>query len=469
MDYSNDLSWFNSPSLPSSSSFGTPRPFLPVSPPAPHRRAPAPPAFSPRRRRARHMRLSEPASKGLFTLKEVDETEPGDLIYRYGRSVNSPSMRSVRLLSARASSELLSPSPIRPSMDLPQDVREDGEEELVVMENRLSWVSASTTTNGTTTESSAPPTPNFEMEDDPFFVDVPLDVDAADLDTSYTTFLAGLLPPQSRPRRPPPLDLSRTHPYAYSADINRWSTEVSLSTPKTTTPPSTQIALLPPLPILSPKEYMERQEPKTPRTPKPRVQTRKAHSAPPGASVRPDSDPFDLVSALENLLASCGEPDDIIDPYAVYGMASTQQHTPASSDSESDQHISQSLSYAAFPLPPPRTPILSPASASSSSSFNSTTPLTPRSPRQHSSLPPRCPREQKKRQPIQPKFMGDHSFLFAMSRGEDVPPVPPLPASAKGERPDSRGSSRSKGSGSGSSKGGRLPQRARLPMEWTQV
>lgn len=360
-------------------------------------------------------------------------------------------------LSARASSELLRPSPCSPALelalDLPQDVVAGGEEDLVTVERRLSWKSASAST---TSESDCAATPNSEL-DDPFFVDVPLDVDETDIDTSYATFLAGLVVPAAqRPRRPPPLDLSRTHPYAYSAEINRWSADVELATPK-----SSRGHLLPALPIDSPAQYRARREAispgtfkahKAPASPTSPVRpSRKARSAPPPASAR--ADPFDLLSALENLLASSGEDEDELQ--LLSGVSTAQPRSRSNA------------AYTSFPLPPPRTPLLSPASASSSSSFSTVgEPMTPRTPRHHGSLPPMPPSPAHSaaaaRPLVKPEFKGDHSFLFAMSGvSANVPGTPAITS----QRPDSRGSSKSVSSTSSSKQ---LPQRSRLPREWRQ-
>ncbi|KAI9636290.1 uncharacterized protein MKK02DRAFT_44995 [Dioszegia hungarica] len=471
MNYTNPPSWFNSPSLPSSSILTDPpasrsapsTQLYSISPPIPHRRAPPPP----RRRRARHLRLLEPSTRGLFTLLEVDEAEDAEIGYRCGYACSSASA-SVRMLSARPSSEALSLSPLRQRLDLPQDVGvySGDEEDLVVVENRLSWVSASSATG----ETSTPPTPSSEHED-PFFVDVPLDVDESDIDTSFATFLASCAAPQTRTRRPPPLDLSRSHPYAYSAEIDRWSHDVEAITPKiscTPPPPAIQPTLLPSLPILSPAAYQaqrDTQPPPTPHAPsrlppQPRWSQRKSHSAPAPPLKK---DPFDLLTALENLLATCGEPEPLVDsrPYSAW-----------SDDSDSDSEAPK-RTYQSFPLPPPRTPLLSPASASSTSSFGIGGPATPRTPRFHASLPPASSaREQKKRVPIKPRFMADHSALFSMSGA--IAPIP-LPsrhvstapaADYQADRPDSRGSGGSRGSGS--SRNGRLPPRSRLPTSWTR-
>ncbi len=289
--------------MPSSSH----HPRLPTSPPAPHRRAPNSPTYSPRRSRPRHIRMHPPERNGLFTLCEADESD-------------SESVFSFNLPSATASSDIL---PLE--LDVPCDVDEEE-----MMSNGGHRLSRSSTNEGDLA------TPNLE-EEDPFSLeytwqDMPAE-GRCELPVHASRY----------PCRPPPLELRYHHPFSAAA-----LTEALTPRLKTTRQPS----LLPALPIIPPTS------PTTPRS-------------------RP-SDDVNLVSALEDIISSCGE------------------------------RYPGEVTALSFPLPPARSPELR-------------TPTTP-SPRPRTLYPPPPPCQAKK-EDSWPLSRGDHSFLNSLSRGGSDSPA----------------------------------------------
>jgi hypothetical protein len=417
----------------STSSYTFPDPSLiPISPPAPHRRAPRPPTYTPRRSRSRHIRMREPARCGLFTVCEVDESESDEDPFR---SLSSGSTYSLSIPSPRGFSEMPYSSPQTHSLDLPRDV--DMDDEILVYRartpdslsslNRLSWGTsdscpAASSDASEAAESDGVMTPCLE-EEDPFrysMVDSPLDLDLQIEPKDCKAITSVFTPP--RPRRPPPLDLQRfAHPY-------RSSVVAESDVP---TPCSSSLyhdSLLPSLPILAPAEWDRKRATSSPR---PSRKTSKRRQRPASSS----EDSINLVSALEELLRSCGE-----------------DFSSWSSDEESyDQHIS-------FPLPPARDIPHIPTSLSYdseptplSASFKIHTPVTP-----PGALPPPIPLSPKASWPrtrpydqsTKQKIHGDHSFLQSLS----APMASPASSiSSKSGRTSSRKN---------------LPGRSSLPAEW---
>lgn len=299
--------------------------------------------------------MREPARCGLFTVSEVDEEE----------------VRERDRLSSMMSDESFT------------SLAES-------LSSRLSWTCDSPASSEAESEIA---TPNLE-EDDPFTYDMEAALDTMTLDTQFNLEpavlekkpVAATVAPL-RPRRPPPLKLQPwVHPYAVHDAHTSSSGSVS--------------ALLPSLPIRSPKDYPFRSS---------KAQRR-----------RRSRDDVDLVSALEDLLRSCGE--DLSDADLTHvDTGSSINHS--------------------FPLPPARSPV-TPLSAS----FELRTPSTPSQP--YALYMPSTPIKTHSRPTVKPAFVGDHSFLRALSSS-----------------PVSTTSSRS-GSSVSSRKG--LPSRSRLPRQWAQ-
>ncbi|ORY23997.1 hypothetical protein BCR39DRAFT_339045 [Naematelia encephala] len=261
-----DISYFDpspppSPSHSSSPSPGTlPSHLLPISPPAPHRRAPHPPSWKPRRRRSRHLRMRSPAHSGLFTVCEVDESDSGMEPGRFSiRLTPSPSDMSLATLS---------------SPDAPEDIESSSLSE----------------------ESTGLATPSIEL-DDPFS----FDADEAwneeqvlrEMRFEESGRYHAALRDINKPRRPPRLDLTFSsinnhttnkvarHPFAAGYMIDQ---EDDLPTPRTRSSPVVR-QLQPALPILAGDEWREKVL-RTPRT------------------------PVDLSGVLQDLLSTCGESSD---------------------------------------------------------------------------------------------------------------------------------------------------------------
>ncbi|EIW71180.1 hypothetical protein TREMEDRAFT_60113 [Tremella mesenterica DSM 1558] len=159
---------------------------LPTSPPVPHRRAPKPPIYKPRRHRKRHLRMFEPARSGLFTVCEEEE------LSNYS---NSQKHFDTSTASNRNSDNMRESTD---SLDVPQDVGEhdmemddlhshttiglgikdgkvkeekataDGDGNADGDERRTSWESNETSGTNTTQEDDTLLTPNLTEDDDPF-------------------------------------------------------------------------------------------------------------------------------------------------------------------------------------------------------------------------------------------------------------------------------------------------------------
>ncbi|KAK4687272.1 hypothetical protein P7C73_g2853, partial [Tremellales sp. Uapishka_1] len=333
----------STPSRPRSHSHS----LLPISPPAPHRRAPRPPTYTPRRSRARHIRMQEPARCGLFTVSELDEVE----------------------LSSRANQA-----------------------------QRLSWATISTASGGSggletpDEDEDESESARWQSEDDTHIglCEALRKSFGWDVEDGSTT----------KPRRPPPLNLDFAHPYrtsTLSTDSESVVTPRSCSSGSSsssssacTSSPASSISLLPSLPIYDSPEWKS-SFPSSPTTPTPVFKAPKA----------PSGRPVDLVSALEDLLTSCGEEKANLEELSL-----------------------------SFPFPP----------------------STP--PRRLASLPKSRPTSIK-REPKEYRLMGDHSFLQSLSIGQDVQLAGPSPQSPSG-RPAS-----TPPSGIQASRG--LPRRSPLP------
>jgi len=254
-----------------------------------------------------------------------------------------------------------------------------------------------------------------------------------------------------KPRRPPPLDLRYTHPFAASASISALSDDVLAPRLSSSDPPHARRRhLLPALPIVSDEEWRSQRSSNSPSTPTSRSSRSTRDSKPYRRSRRlsPD-DPINLVSVLEDLLASCGE--------------NTWMSDSSESDSASSDDSSICPSAFLFPSPPSHLPYPLPNSThclSSLSALKSAPAVLKRvlctPPPRKGPLLPACPdtpyTSTREKTATSVKLSGDHSFLFSMSRGEDV------------DRSDLRSPSSSAGSSSSSRS---LPSRKGLPKQWT--
>ena len=201
-----DLDWDNVFSLDLNVNTRT----LPISPPAPHRRAPKPPTFTPRRRRGRHMPIREPALSGLFTVTE--EAEPCSPVSPKASTRSTPES-DIRIPSASASSECLAPSPhlsfrAENTSDFPQDVDMDVDMEEILLsdvdvrgrDRRASWESTDSRSSDSRSsdESLHVITPNLE-EDDPFFSPSPFTLGRTAAEWPELSTPALVLPNTSEP------------------------------------------------------------------------------------------------------------------------------------------------------------------------------------------------------------------------------------------------------------------------------
>jgi len=346
--------------------------------------------------------MCAPERNGLFTLCEADEIEIET------ESETEPAF-TFNLPSATESSILLpSPVPSSREMDLPRDVDvEDDGEELLMDFHRLSW--SSRESNGIET---AIGTPNLE-EEDPFsfeytWRDMPVDaatgpgLDIYDNDEAFVDAKDTQSVARNRLLRPPPLDFSQYHHPFSAASLSRTETT---DTPRASAFQESP-SLLPALPIASPKPFRTTRRPDSPQLPHIARYSRR-HT---------ESENVDLISALEDLLSSCGEPD------------SPSDHSSSGSEDDLDLDV-PNASW--FPLPPARYPDVQ-------------FPVTP-SPNPRVLFPPSPPHQLKRVDARQPCLQRDHTFLEALSRGERH-----SPATSAG----SGGSKRS------------LPERKGLPGAW---
>lgn len=201
--------WITTPPLPVTQRFDLSHLTIPITPP---RKAPAPPTYSPRRRRARHIRMKEPAKSGLFTLEE-EEFEAMSQEEKKKQKRSSWGWSSAFSFSPSGSEdELATPVHERADpFDMPLDV--DMEVDIEV---------------------------HTPIDSTPYSI---FSSPSSQLDTQ-PTLGSSLSSSSFRPRRPPPLNLSViTDPFALA------------SSEYTPTNAKHHHHLLPALPILSPEEY----------------------------------------------------------------------------------------------------------------------------------------------------------------------------------------------------------------------
>ncbi|WVW78316.1 hypothetical protein I302_100270 [Kwoniella bestiolae CBS 10118] len=458
-------------------------PSIPISPPAPHRRAPKPPVYSPRRNRARHINMKEPAQLGLFTVlesEEVMEQQSNNLNVIYN------------LPSAVPSSEIFpspspSPSPShgrRSPINVPRDIDEDMEMDEKL--NRLSWSSKGSLSSQATSSLTEGESEGFLIStpllenDDPFgWSDIPLHQgsDSFEPDTEMTEDTIGgtlftkqptftLAESIKNGRRPPPLPLTLSTRFL-TPPSNRTPTSANMLsaisnastvdsdliiTPRTATTPG----LLPALPILSSIEWASKVY--SPATPTKRQSKRAKRKSP--------DDPCDLAMALEDLLTSCGEKFEFDSSSSCSesefsGPVSVTNSSASASDSEHADPTNMANGFESrslrFPLPPVRTP----KTPSPTRRSFGTRPLTPYAPRKdrkssHNSS------QDSRGSPLGLK--GDHSFLTSLSMGTDHHQQKFI---STGSTSTSSSASASSVRSGGSRKS--LPGRKGLPMEWMRI
>ncbi|WWC68062.1 uncharacterized protein I206_101981 [Kwoniella pini CBS 10737] len=465
-------------------------PAIPISPPAPHRKAPRPPVYSPRRIRPRHINMKEPAQLGLFTVLETEEDSYDQCFTPCSSESDmesSPSLSGGKnmynLPSAVASSEIFpspscSPSPLSSSsscahrsspINVPRDINEDIEMDEKL--SRLSWSSKGSLasnataflTEGETESEFLLATPSME-NDDPFGWSTTItfpDEFEPDVEMAEDTIGGNLYTPshltkkptlaesiRSSVKRPPPLKLSTgfltpiatpTSAKLFSAISNASTAESDLIlTPQTATSPSTDL-LLPSLPIISSIEWESRRYASPiPGFISPSTPTRSRRTSTKVLKRKSPDDPIDLAMALEDLLNSCGENLDNPSSCSESEFSGPASVT-ASSSTSSDSELEFESKPLRFPLPPNRLPLKTPSPIKKS--FRPLTPYAPKKDRRSFSRIADCG--------VSPtSFKGDHSFLISLSMGKE-----------------SVGSSSVSSCGSKSSKKS-LPSRRGLPTEW---
>jgi hypothetical protein len=380
------------------------------------RKAPLPPVYSPRRARARHIRMQEPAKLGLFTVSESEEEVLGesssptwysDLSIALSTPTTSPYLSASSSFSSHLSA---SESESEAEVETPLTEFDDPFSTPPTTLPILDW-------SYTHSPRPPPPTPRTALQ-------VP-------------TLAAAVNAGNFQPRRPPPLAL---HLITRPRDLPSLDYTSSSGSALSPSPLSFHCQLsaggtplvqplAPALPIRSNSTPQKRRSPDT---------------------------EVDLVSALEELFTSCGEDLSDVSPSVSVGLG---------------------LGLDQFPLPPSRSiPSISISASNSRSKVNvksrSSSPLsstpTPVSatylqtpttppPTRYQSIPPSrqepppAPRQKQRRMTNrQVQFEGDHSFLMDMARS-------PSATSSRS------GSSSSRSSGS-SSRG--LPRRSSIPSQW---
>lgn len=461
-------------------------PSLPTSPSAPLGRAPHSPKQA-TKKLGRHIAMKEPSECGLFTVCEIPETERE---FQRHEAIDVESLANEGSIyscpSAIASSEALCLTPGRNELEFSEDAYNGSmitDADVTILQtpspesnrrlHRLSWSSTGSDERPVVTplmdlENEDPflcwsHVPSNDGKNDDDFEMAMADVSGTIPQSLFTT--SPSLPDNkafSRARRaPPPLTLntrfnlpqssttsSAVTPTLSAHPVSSASTTASseILTPRSISS-TTSSNLMPPLPIMSSNDWAtkfrkaEDIEIKvvTPTTPT----SIRDHNSFTDSHQSPISENIDLVSALEDLLSSCGE------------AAATDSFSCASHDGEFETKPLQ------FPLPTNRSDLLSPGGSLHTPEKKSKCPSAPYAPRKpsrphpHSQIPLR--REEGR---ISPRSLaGDHSFLAYLSRSES-------PASGKWSvKSDfSHSSLGSCSTGNGSSR--KLPERMALPVEW---
>jgi hypothetical protein len=377
------------------------------------RKAPLPPVYSPRRARARHIRMQEPAKLGLFTVSESEEEVLGesssptwysDLSIALSTPTTSPYLSASSSFSSHLST---SESESEAEVGTPLTEFDDPFSTPPTTLPILDW-------SYTHSPRPPPPTPRTALQ-------VPTLAAAV----NAGTFQPRRPPPLAlhlitRPRDLPSLDYTSSSGSALSPSPLSFHCQLSAGGTPLVQP------LAPALPIRSSSTPQKRRSPDT---------------------------EVDLVSALEELFTSCGE--DLSDVDVNVSPSVT---------------VGSGLGLDQFPLPPSRSIASISISTSrskvkvksrSSSPLSSTptpvsatylqTPTTPPPTRYQSHKePPAAPRQKQRRMTntnrSRVQFEGDHSFLMDMARSPSAT------------------SSRSHSSSGSSSRG--LPRRSSIPSQW---
>ena len=400
------------------------------------RKAPRPPKYTHRRKRSRHIRFRDPAHVGLFTVSEADE----ESLCSQTRSIDNMDTMTVasveRTLSAAPSSNVLpsrSPSPMNLDVEAHYQ-RTLSTHELERKLDRLSWDSTDTILLRTPSDADSNLcTPISGLIDafdgrltDVFFV--PDDL-CSSPDSSPSLQAADR---SKTLHRPPALDFSAIppfrpeaarHPFALARSANDFTEDDQAG-------PLSPPLLLSPLPILSPGAYNARR----------------------------------LDRLYADFIDSTGETDILVsvDPLSIetplFPTPAFDLEDDLMEAELSDGQAEEASIYANFPVPPHRD------SHSPSSAWS----VEVATPPQHGKKHLWDVTRKAHREPRDLKAKGDHSFLFSLTKEENVT----LPKSSRTQLPASLGSpfsptpSLGRSSTSSSSSRKSLPKRSAIPENW---
>ena len=455
------------------------------------RKAPRPPQYKHRRRRSRHIRFKDPAHSGLFTLTEVKEEDEEEEEMEEIISLAPSSAPVSRVPSAAPSSACFPfPSPRLEAViadEFHAGIQDEEMEEIMLDEEIKEDDPAPSTPAKRWTIDVSPTQTVIDQLSSSFVFDDKVETAAqASESTEFTSKAA---------RRPPPLDLSqpprkrrptswyRHHPFAAPRPL---FTEAQLSDESQPLPDS---SLLSPLPLVSPGVFRARQRSVSTPSPKSGVFEQgtsgsldNVHILPSISPVTPCDSPdsagsdIDLECVLQELLASCGgvSPRYTADYSRGWGVdagPSPKPSTRSSSVVSEAQSSESDLGYdmTSFPLPPVRG-LLSPLQLSPELRTPTTPPrlLNPFeiTPAAAVATPSILVRSKDTSSDWAPKLQGDHSFLQALTRGEDASSISSSSTLSTNMPLSPSSSFRSSASSSVSGNGGRLPKRMGLPDMW---
>ena len=380
------------------------------------RKAPLPPVYSPRRARARHIRMQEPAKLGLFT---VSEEEVGESSGTSSEDIETETewfcdLSTPLTYSASCSSTSTSPSSSESESEVEVETPHgEFDDPFSTPPTTLSITSPLTRLR--------PPPPTIRT--------------VGPVPTLAAAVNAGTF----QPRRPPPLEL---HLITRPVDLPHLDLD--------------SLSLSP-----SPLSFHCQLSSAGPQQLAPALPIRDRSNSSPSSTTpqkrrSPDSE-VDLVSALEELLTSCGED---LNNVSVSGSGS-EAGPEAGPEAESVRSFAIELDD--FPLPPSRSMSTSKSKSRSLSTSPNVTltpllraPITPPPSRLSSDSgykndqPPAAPRQKQRRMTNRTiKLDGNHSFLLDMARS-----------------PSSTSTSSSQGSRSSSGSGRSLPRRGSIPTQW---
>ena len=402
------------------------------------------------------MRFKDPAHSGLFTLVEVTEEED-EAEDRVPSVCSTPAPSEIdRTPSAVPSSACFpSPSP-RVETSSPvgvHDAADDEMEEIPLDDADVEDKNIDSECNVKKWRLNLPPRPNL--------------LTAITLQELAPPFEVEDMVPASPKlsRRPSPLKLTTKR-----RPLSWYNHHPFAARPFRESRPASEPALLSPAPIASPGVYRARQRSGSAPSPTDKtfdsesLEIRALQSSPvsdgPSRSSSADEE-VNLELVLEDLLAQCGEISPRFQKYYsvdwVKWIEQGPRDQPGSSGESSDSDLD--CDFSSFPFPPARQ-LLSPLPLSPAL-FTPSSPPPVQNPFDWLASPATPATRAHRDDDWVPALKGDHSFLQAMSRGEDVPSVS---SGSSLSMPLSPGSSlRSSTSSSRSSK---LPARKCLPDMW---